>query len=79
MPLDLPSLKIALENAFGVTQVGDVTVQANIRNMADQVATAIDTYVRSGEVVVTSNGATGTGTPGGPLPIAGLPGTGSVT
>ena len=78
MPLDKPTLQSALEVAFGRDQVSDATAKANIVSMADAIATAIDTFVKSGEVIVTSNGVTGSGPPGGPLPISGLNGTGNV-
>jgi len=63
MALDLASLKTALENAFGVNQVSDTTSKANIQAMADTIATAIDTYVKTGLVTVTIPVTSAPGTP----------------
>lgn len=73
MSLDLATLKSSLETAFGVNVVTDPTAKANIQSMADAIATAIDTYVKTGTVntnvtITTGPGAGSTGT-----------GTGSVT
>lgn len=71
MPLDLPTLKTALENAFGAPAVSDATAKANIIAMADTIATAIDTYVKSGLVIVTIPSTSPPGTPSS--------GTGTIT
>lgn len=74
MALDLSSLKTALEGAFGMSDATDPTAQANIKTMADTIAIAIDTFVKSGTVTVVSNGSDSNGDS-----ISGLPGTGSVS
>jgi len=71
MALDLADLKTALESAFGVDQVSDATAKANIKSMADAVATAIDVYVKTGTVIVT---IPVTSSPGSPSS-----GTGTIT
>jgi len=80
MPLDKASLTASIKVLFGANETGlDAAAKANIEQMSSDLADAIDTFVKSGLVTVSSNGATLVGTPGGPLTITALPGTGSVT
>lgn len=87
MPLDLPGLKTALENAFlqGASSLPD-PAKSDIINMADTIATAIDTYVKTGTVTtvdtITTAGLATTisGTPGSPVTgTATGTGTGSIS
>jgi hypothetical protein len=60
MSLDKASLKTALEAAFGASQVSDAAAKASIKQMAQDVADAVDTFVKSGTVNIPSTGAPGT-------------------
>lgn len=76
MALDKPTLKTALEVAFGANTVGlNPAYQASIQAMAQQVADAIDTFVKSG-IVNTVDTIPVTSTPGTPSVGTGV---GSVT
>lgn len=61
MALDKASLKSALEIAFGANDVADPTSKSNIQNMAQLVADAVDTFVKSGTVNTTDTITTGPG------------------
>lgn len=53
MALDKAGLKSALEIAFGAPDVADPTSKSNIQTMAQAVADAVDTFVKSGTVNTT--------------------------
>jgi len=74
MPLNKTALAAALTTIFE-----DLDTSATATQKASDIADAIDDYVKTGLVTVSTTGATLIGTPGGPLTISAQPGTGSIT
>lgn len=65
MALDKAGLATALAAAFGVSAVSDPTTKANVQSMCNQIADAVDTFVKSGTVTTVVT-IPSTGSPGGP-------------
>lgn len=63
MTLVKPTLQLAIQNAFKKAQANkDNNPDTARAALADDLASAIDTYIRSGTVVTTGTAATQTGT-----------------